>query len=196
MIAGITLLPLLLGLFLFKVIPEGYFNSTPPQPTATDTSFSIEQDDTSNSLQLTLTPTLQHVTPTTTKTPFATWVRPPASEQQYTVQAGDTLGEIAQQFEVTAEEIAARNNLSNVDDVLYAGQVLIIPVAGSMATVPAGSATTTAGGERIHIVQPGENFYRIALLYGLTWQEIAAYNNIADPDSIEVGQAISIPPSQ
>lgn len=121
---------------------------------------------------------------------------PPTGEQQYTVADGDTLGEIAQAFGVTAEEIAARNNMATVDDLIYVGQVLVIPVAGTVATVPAGSATTTAGGERIHIVQPGENLYRIALLYGLNFQELATYNNLADPDSIEVGQAIRIPPSQ
>jgi LysM repeat protein len=123
---------------------------------------------------------------------------PPTSEQQYTVAAGDTLGEIAQQFGVTAEEIAARNGLPDVDTISE-GQVLIIPVAGSGAvatSVPAGSATTTAGGERIHIVQAGENLYRIALLYGLNYLDLATYNNLANPDDIEVGQAIRIPPSQ
>jgi LysM repeat protein len=120
---------------------------------------------------------------------------PPTTEQQYTVQAGDTLGEIAQAFGVTAEEIAAANNMATIEDTIYAGQILTIPVPGS-TTAPAGSATVTAGGERIHIVQAGETLYRIALLYGLTYQELAAYNNLANPDDIEVGQALLIPPSQ
>jgi peptidoglycan-N-acetylglucosamine deacetylase len=123
---------------------------------------------------------------------------PPTSEQQYTVVAGDTLGEIAQQFGVTAEEIAARNGLADVDSISE-GQVLVIPVPGSGAVatiVPGATATTAAGGEQVHIVQAGETLYRIALQYGLTYQELAAYNNIANPDDIEVGQTLRIPPSQ
>ncbi len=55
--------------------------------------------------------------------------------------------------------------------------------------------TTTPTGERIHIVQTGENLFRIGLQYGFTYQELAAYNGIANPNAIEVGQEIRIPPS-
>jgi len=48
-------------------------------------------------------------------------------------------------------------------------------------------------GETIHVVQPGETLYQIGLLYGLTWQEIAEYNDITNPDAIDVGQEIRIP---
>lgn len=48
-------------------------------------------------------------------------------------------------------------------------------------------------GETIHVVQPGETLYQIGLLYGLAWQAIAEYNDIANPDAIDVGQEIRIP---
>jgi murein DD-endopeptidase MepM/ murein hydrolase activator NlpD len=44
----------------------------------------------------------------------------------YIVQPGDTLGRIAARFGVTAREIAEANQLPSVD-LIYAGQVLIIP---------------------------------------------------------------------
>lgn len=53
---------------------------------------------------------------------------------------------------------------------------------------------TSATGEIIHTVQPGENLFRIGLRYGFTYQELAAYNGIANPNSISVGQQIRIPP--
>ena len=53
---------------------------------------------------------------------------------------------------------------------------------------------TSASGEIIHTVQPGENLYRIGLRYGFTYHELAAYNGIANPNSISVGQQIRIPP--
>lgn len=60
---------------------------------------------------------------------------------------------------------------------------------------PAPQATTLATGEQIHIVQQGENLFRIGLRYGIDYHELAAYNGIPNPDVISVGQAIRIPPS-
>ena len=57
------------------------------------------------------------------------------------------------------------------------------------------TATPTAEGERIHVVQPGENLYRIGLQYGLSWVAIAEYNGITNPDAISAGQELRIPPS-
>ena len=60
---------------------------------------------------------------------------------------------------------------------------------------PPATPTPTPGGERIHVVQAGENLYRIGLLYGLSWGAIAEYNGITDPNAITVGQELRIPPS-
>ncbi len=57
------------------------------------------------------------------------------------------------------------------------------------------AASPTAAGERIHVVQPGENLYRIGLQYGLSWVAIAEYNGITNPDAISAGQELRIPPS-
>ena len=61
-------------------------------------------------------------------------------------------------------------------------------------TSPASSTVTTVPGEIIHIVQPGENIFRIGLRYGFTYQELATYNGLSNPDSLTVGQQIRIPP--
>jgi len=45
----------------------------------------------------------------------------------------------------------------------------------------------TPGGEIIHVVQAGENLYRIGLQYGLSWVVIAQYNGITDPNAITIG---------
>lgn len=54
---------------------------------------------------------------------------------------------------------------------------------------------TSPTGEIIHIVVAGDNLYRIGLRYGFTYQELAAYNSIANPDRLEIGQQIRIPPT-
>jgi LysM repeat protein len=48
--------------------------------------------------------------------------------------------------------------------------------------------------EQVHIVQAGDNLYRIGLRYGFTIQELVTYNNLANPDRLEIGQQIRIPP--
>jgi len=45
----------------------------------------------------------------------------------------------------------------------------------------------------VHVVQPGENLFRIALRYGLDYNYLASYNGITDPSRVFVGQQIKIP---
>lgn len=54
-----------------------------------------------------------------------------------------------------------------------------------------------AGGEeRVHVVQAGDNLYRIGLQYGVSWTVLAEYNNLANANDIEVGQQIRIPAAE
>lgn len=75
------------------------------------------------------------------------------------------------------------------------------PAAPADTSPPAPDSSTgttdssSATGERIHVVQSGENLYRIGLLYGFTYQDLAAYNGLANPNVLDVGQEIRIPPS-
>jgi len=100
---------------------------------------------------------------------------------RYTVQPGDTLTRIAARFGSTVSEIAATNGLAN-PNLIYVGQVLLIP-ADASAPSPG----------RIHIVQPGETLYRIALRYGTTVERLMALNNLNSPNRIFAGQVLRIP---
>lgn len=56
--------------------------------------------------------------------------------QTYTVSAGDTLGRIAQQFGLSLNELLQANQLSN-PNLIFVGQRLTIPAAGSLQNVDA-----------------------------------------------------------
>src|SRR5438477_7876173 len=59
---------------------------------------------------------------------------------------------------------------------------------------PAPVATAPAtGGATIHVVQRGENLFRIAIRYGTTVDAIVAANGLGDPTQIQVGQRLLIP---
>lgn len=62
--------------------------------------------------------------------------------------------------------------------------------AGGSATVVTPPAS---GGETVYTVKKGDTLSAIAAKYGTTYQEIAAYNGIANPNLIRVGQKIKIP---
>jgi LysM repeat protein len=56
------------------------------------------------------------------------------------------------------------------------------------------TAETTASSPTItYIVRPGDNLFLIGLPYGLQWTEIAAVNDLDDPNDLAVGQEIIIP---
>lgn len=52
-----------------------------------------------------------------------------------------------------------------------------------------------AQGVTVYTVKKGDTLYRIAAKYGTTYQAIAAYNGIKNPNAIRVGQKIKIPAS-
>jgi LysM repeat protein len=101
------------------------------------------------------------------------------------VQRGENLFRIALRYGVTVDAVAAANGIVNTGRV-YAGQRLVIPTGGSST----GSAPTSSG---VHVVQPGENLYRIALRYGTTVQVMAAANGIVNTGRVYVGQRLAIP---
>lgn len=49
--------------------------------------------------------------------------------------------------------------------------------------------------DNVHVVAGGENLSTIARRYGMTMQELAAYNGIVNPNLVYVGQQIQIPGS-
>ena len=117
----------------------------------------------------------------------------PDSERAYVILPGDTLFSIGQSYGVTVEEIAARNSILNVHQI-DVGQQIIIPVAGAAPAEP--SPGTPGAGERVHVVRAGENLFRISLAYNMSFETVAAYNNIPWPYQIYPGQGIRIPATE
>ncbi|MFN8372955.1 MAG: LysM domain-containing protein [Anaerolineae bacterium] len=70
---------------------------------------------------------------------------------------------------------------------IYTPPTSVTPVASS------GTCVAPAGAHGVHIVSAGENLFRIGLRYGIDYRVLAAYNGIANPARIYVGQCIIIP---
>jgi cell wall-associated NlpC family hydrolase/LysM repeat protein len=70
---------------------------------------------------------------------------------------------------------------------------LSLGVVWSLALVGLPAPPAAAQGASVHVVQPGQTLYRIALRYGVTVDALAAANGIADPARIRAGQVLRIP---
>jgi putative chitinase len=102
------------------------------------------------------------------------------------VVRGENLFRIALRYGTTVEAIANANGIANPARIAV-GQRLTILTSGGQPAPPTTGATT-------HVVQPGDNLFRIALRYNLNYLYLAQYNGIANPSHIYVGQVIRIPP--
>ena len=104
-----------------------------------------------------------------------------ASSVDYTVEKGDTLGQIARDQGVSLTDLVKANNISNAN-LIHPGQVLVIPGEGGQPAL-------------IHIVSSGETLNKIAVKYGVSATTIAKVNSLANPDLILPGQELVIGPA-
>lgn len=79
-------------------------------------------------------------------------------------------------------------------DILLASEHTVIVLSDGdkvVKTTPTPSAKPTS--ETVYTVKSGDTLSAIAAKYGTTYQTLAAYNGIANPNIIHVGQKIRIP---
>lgn len=72
------------------------------------------------------------------------------------------------------------------------------PVSGPAAPSAGGSASSSGAAAvsetGYYIVQPGDTLNRIAQQFGHSFQDLAAWNGLTDPDTISVGQSLRVAP--
>ena len=93
----------------------------------------------------------------------------------YTVQPGETLGQIARQFDVRPDAVAQASGLDDPNR-LSVGTVLKVPVPG-----------------KAHVVGAGETLRDIALQEKVDLGSLVDFNQLDDPELIRVGQVVLVP---
>lgn len=117
---------------------------------------------------------------------------PPAPEQCtgffYTVRGGDTLDDISRRFGVRVADIIIANAQIVRPDVIFAGQVICIPI-------PPPADIECPG--FLYEIQRGETLAQLAARFGTTVSAIFAANpQIINPGQVFAGQVICIRVSQ
>ncbi|WP_333708909.1 peptidoglycan DD-metalloendopeptidase family protein [Tepidimonas ignava] len=84
-----------------------------------------------------------------------------------------------------------------VEDRRVAGAAAAAPLPAPAPATPATPpppGSENAGKPGYHTVRPGDTLYRIGLEHGQSWRDLAAWNNLSDPNRIEVGQVLRVVP--
>lgn len=107
----------------------------------------------------------------------------------YIVKSGDSLWNIAKNYDVSMEGIIAVNYLSN-KDVLSVGQKLEIPAMGGLAQ---GNKTV----QKVeYTVVKGDSLWNIAQKFDVKMHEIINLNELQNITQLSVGQKLNIPASE
>ncbi|HEX5839177.1 MAG TPA: LysM peptidoglycan-binding domain-containing protein [Anaerolineales bacterium] len=113
---------------------------------------------------------------------------PPSAWQRILTTASDTIYSLAQRYKTTAENLGSANCLSSFD--VPAGFALYVPPVPTVTVIPCGPP---AGYVKRHVVQPGDNLYRIALSYGITYPQLQRANCMGSSTTIYAGQRLWVP---
>lgn len=100
-----------------------------------------------------------------------------AQDTTHTVSTGETLFQIARQYEVTVADLREWNNLQ--DDQLTVGQTLRV-------RPPLGEGIT-------HTVEPRETLFSLSKQYGVSIAELKRWNNL-EGNTLEAGQRLTVYP--
>ena len=65
------------------------------------------------------------------------------------------------------------------------------PIVTTTTTTTMPPTTTTIPSS--YVIKRGDSLFKIAQMFGISTAELAAYNNITKPDSIQAGQKLKIP---
>ncbi|MDY6876248.1 MAG: LysM peptidoglycan-binding domain-containing protein [Chloroflexota bacterium] len=163
--------------------PEGEEPPTTEPPTAeppAEPSPTQTQAPQATTTHTPVPPTAVPTEPAPTQTPS------PSGGVTHVVQRGENLFRIALRYGTTVQAIASANGIAN-PALISTGRVLTIPSPGAEPLPP-------PTGETTYTVQPGDNLFRIALRYNISYLHLAQYNNIANPSHIQVGRVLRIPP--
>lgn len=95
---------------------------------------------------------------------------------KYTIRFGETLYGIAEQYNMSVQEICRWNCISN-PRMIRAGTVLTLYEKSKVKNRTTAVATESPANKKVYTVQAGDNLYSIAQQLGITMQSLAQWNN-------------------
>lgn len=163
-------------------LAEGYVPQPPPMPTATEPAPPSAPTEAAS-----LIPSIPTSTETVTASPVPpTSCPPPIGWTLAMILPGDTLETLAFRYHTTPAALMAANCLAS--PTILPGYGIYVPPPPTSTPIPCGAPF----GWVRYIVQPGDNLYRISLLYRITVTELKQANCLTS-DFISAGQQLWVP---
>jgi lipoprotein-anchoring transpeptidase ErfK/SrfK len=121
--------------------------------------------------------------------PTAALAAPDIQEGGYVVRRGDTLANIAARLGVSMSTLAEMNGILNAN-LIYVGQVLVVP--GVQASASADIDTAAGSSGSVYVIRRGDTLSSIAARHGTSLAAIMSANRISDENRIYAGQRLII----
>jgi len=140
----------------------------------------------------------QPVIPTATATPFPSAASipptqivctPPSGWFQIVVAVNDTIYTLSQRYKTSEDTLKTANCLPSYE--IQAGTFLYVPPI--VATAPPVVCSPPSTWVRAYVVQPGDNLFRISLLYRTTVPQLQSANCMGSSILIYTGQRLWVP---
>ncbi|MGF7533915.1 LysM peptidoglycan-binding domain-containing protein [Bacillus mexicanus] len=117
----------------------------------------------------------------------------PSATTTYKVKSGDSLWKIANNYNLTVQQIRNSNNLKS--DMLYVGQVLKLTGKAASGISPTPTSSSSNAGSNTatttYTVKSGDSLWVIAQKYNMTAQQIREKNQLKT-DVLQIGQKLTI----
>ncbi len=175
-------------------------NDTPEQPTPTPlpplfaTSIQLPTFPPLATNTLEIPTTAPVVVPTDTSLPPSPTqpapivCNPPAGWLRINVSVNDTLYAIAERYKTSTDLLNVGNCLNNT--LPLPGSTLYVPPVPTVTVIPCGPY---AGWVKAYLVKPGDNLYRISLLYRTSVAQLQVANCMGGSITIYAGQSLWVP---
>ncbi|NQZ32329.1 MAG: transglycosylase SLT domain-containing protein [Oceanospirillaceae bacterium] len=114
--------------------------------------------------------------------------------QHYTVVAGDSIGLIAQRFNIPVTMLKETNSMRS--SRIRIGKTLLIPTFAATRVAQRGailSGTKTSQKHTLHTINNGDTVWEIAKKHKLSVKVILAFNGLSKNSTLRVGTSIKIP---
>ncbi len=131
-------------------------------------------------------------TPEPTQTPLPSDTPTPEGPLTYVVEEGDSLASIAEQFEITIDQLIAANNLVDPNNIGVGSQLIIPSADVELPTETPLPETLTPGSTIEYVVKSGDVLQLIAERFNSTVEDIAEQNDLDPADVLFVGLRLVI----
>ena len=182
LLGALAVVLLVVGLFLVVI----WFTGDSPPALPSFLQFKTETPEPTGTSQPPTTTLEPSLTPVPSETPI------PAGPITYVVEEGDSLASIADQFEVTIDQLIAANNLVDPNNIGVGSQLIIPDPDSELPTETPLPETLVPGSTIEYVVKSGDGLQLIAEQFNSTVEAIAEANDLDPADVLFVGLKLII----